>query len=465
MKRLASGSLTLGGALLAMVACGPAPKEKGPPVTVVEVAESPNPRGQPLEIAESPAEVAAEPERREATPTIASVEEAPSHPCCGGRRHNERCMYSPEQDKELHAQPFAEGPDFHFRRGPGKVQTKLLARDALAARVSPDGKTVLVVSQGQGAWLIPGGVVAGDEVSSSRFSPDGRYLALGLPKERVAIVDVSRTRTVRLLRDASRAVFRGDGTVLYRRGCRLMQATIESLDPPRQVGWSACGSVLHADPDPSRWALVYSLPSRWGTFTAYRSVWGVDFERGRWTALMEHDVYTSFISPLTTVAGERTCATRVDMVSHPGGGPAASFVLECRDRSKPGPERIWVEDTSRLHDFDDQGRQLLFEGTIRGRRNSLILADFSRRTMRRVTDAQPRWWSFLPGGKRIVGERTRGVAYDLEHGFEWTFGSPGSEWEFFAAVPGDADRFILSQATGRTNDLYWVTLPSSLKVP
>jgi hypothetical protein len=181
--------------------------------------------------------------------------------------------------------------------------------------------------------------------------------------------------------------------------------------------------------------------------------------------LLDHDDHTDFISPITTANGERICATRMDRLTADGGGFAVTSVLECRSRSQPRPERIWVEDSGRLHDFDDRGQQLLLEATFRGKDGYLLNADFSKRTVRRVIEARGRWWSFLPGGERIVGERARGVVCDLARGYQWSFGRPGSEWEFFAPVPNDPDRFIISQAAGATNDLYWVTLPKSGQSP
>ncbi len=363
--------------------------------------------------------------------------------CCGeGASYSSRYCGLDVPDV-VRQEPLKKEPAFSFKNA-GSVSVSLIHDGAIGVSAAPDGSTFAVVPRGNGVVLKPGGEVGRSSVERVLFSPDSKHLAILNEGEVVEIVRVSDRKILGTLRSVNDVAFPDGASVAIRQGCQLRRAALSDSLSFTDVGRTTCGELLHVSNDLGSLVLASESRIRRGTFTAYTDISLVSSAHGVWRQLFATGPEVSFLGPRISKDGKSVCAIRAYVTR---------LSLECSVRGAPSAV-LWKGGTERIHEFDPTGRYLLFEAS-----SAIFLADLERRTARVVARAERRSFRFLGAGLRVVAHGGRAEVFDLAEGTRRTIGTPGEEWEGFAAIPGSATRFAIGRERGGGRSMYLATLP------
>ena len=370
--------------------------------------------------------------------------------CCGGEEYASRCV-SKVRSRGV-ASPFEIGPDIVFEGADQVAQTRAFASGAIGAEVSPDGGTILYVPAGKGVHLVPGGHVGRGIIESSTFAPDGNHVAIRSEEGELQVIDVASAKVERVVRGGRDPYFPNAREIVFRVGCQAMRASLQSQAPETELGPPACGETLVWDSALRFRVVVTKTNLEFGTSVSYSTISRVDLRTGHWEPLYAYGARIYYRSMRASRDGQRTCAIQIDQDAHR---------LTCRKVADGKPEILWHNHTDMIHELNETGGKVLFTGVKDGRMR-VLLGDLVTHQVR-STGGDPRLsWRFLGGdGSRIVGFGGKeAYVLDLAQGIRYRVGTPKEEWEGFARVPKDANRFLLGRERGAGRDLFWVRLPS-----
>lgn len=351
------------------------------------------------------------------------------------------------------AHPFSIGPAFAFSGATRPALTRVLASGGVGASFSPAGDAILYVGAGKGAHLVPGGHVGSGLIESGTFSRDGKHVALRSEEGELQVVHVASARPVRTFPRGSAPAFVGDREIVFCVDCQAMRASLMDDSQPTPLGKPACGDTLAWDPG-AAWRLVVTRSSLgFGDSVGYSTISRVSVATGEWTPLFPYGAGLHYRSIRVSSDAQRVCAVQVDHVLQR---------IVCGTVEAPMPEVLWSDYTEEVHDLDESGTRVLFSANHRGRMH-LLIGDVTTHQALIVGPDQRLDWRFLgAGASRIVGFGAKqAFVLDLEQGARFVVGSPREQWEGFARVPADSNRFVLGREQGAGRDLFWVLLPDA----
>jgi len=351
--------------------------------------------------------------------------------------------------------PLRRLPDLVLRER-GALPLRLLARRSIAASSSPDGRTLLVVNASEGARLLSpehpeGTIVPVGYASTASWSPSGRRLAVAVEGGRVVVVNVPDGTVLRGIQRASDPTFVSDRELVVRRRCQLLSAEPSTETEPRPLGPDLCGELLRLDRTGDLAIVAVAGRYRFGTWQSFTSVRRVRLSTGEALELLRRSDEEAVIDPAVPHGDERLCWQERG---------ATGFDVVCAALPAGPPQRL-VTGVVRGMSFDESGhRMLVTVGDHPHRPRDLELVDLAAATIQKVTRTTREWWTFLPGGRRVVGHGDMHGAdvYDLAEGWHARIGRRGEEWEGVSPVTGDDARVIVGRETGSSRDLYWVDL-------
>jgi hypothetical protein len=340
-----------------------------------------------------------------------------------------------------------------FRAHPSGAKMTLFERGALGASFAPDRSRVLVVPGGRGARLkiLPSGPVVKLEaghVQRASFSPDSKFVALEIEDGNFRVFSADGKLVAEHRgRDAR---FVAPGRLGFRTGCEGFALDVASGGKPRRVG-KACGTLLHSSADFASWIIAEPGRFRMGVLQTYERAKRIEFSANRESILIQGGGDAVFLEPVVSPSGDRLCFLQSD------------FGLYCSTLSgKADAQRVWPSSVLRGPSFDDGGRRLVF-GVGRNEHSprDVHVADFQTQSVKKVVHATHEWWTFLPGGERLVGHGgdEKLTVYDLSKSLKIELGHAREEWEGLSPVPGDASRFVIGRERGGSRDLWLVELP------
>ncbi len=340
----------------------------------------------------------------------------------------------------------------------------LFARSSIGASLSPDGKSAIMAASGRGATLRTGKTtqrIKVGYVTASKFNADGTRFALATEAGNVKVFQTSDGKLLRTVRGSRPIAFVDAKTIAFKRRCEGFVAAVNTQAPPKRLG-KACGRLIHTSADYKSWLVAEHGRFRYGVLYTYRKATWTSLPDGRETVLIQATDKSPFLEPVMAKNGARLCFLD------------GNFSLHCLETKAPAnAQRVWPlpgkpllvgRDDPRVlrgPKLDESGSQLLFRvGTGEHSPHDVYVADFQANKVRRVTHSSREWWSFLPGGKRIVGHggTDKLVVYDLVRNVRTDIGKPGEEWEGLSVFPGDDTRFVIGKERGGTRDLYLVEL-------
>ncbi len=346
------------------------------------------------------------------------------------------------------------GPDFSFQALAGKpTLTALPFKGAAGATVAPDGTTYFIDADNgpaRGGWLVsqshPKGIfLAVGEVHEAVFSPDGLHLALENDETSVVrVVSVPEGKAEQIVGGAYAPVFLGNGLLVYKTRCELMQVVVTTPAKPTVVAKDLCGAG-EASRDGATWMIV--SPSKHPTVLSMRTfldLQRVDAKTGKVTTLLHLQPPDGFEDPQISPRGDRACMQR--------RGKGLSCIALADGREEP----IAASGSAYKATFDLEGNQLLYP--VGGQ---LEVADFRTWTVRKLFTfgEEIRYWRFFPGGKRIITYQNGATVHDLEAQTSFTVQPSKVEVGGFVPVPGSVRKFMLGEEIGPSRRYWWVELP------
>lgn len=341
-----------------------------------------------------------------------------------------------------------------LRTHPSGARMTLFERSALGARFSPDLAHVLIVPGGRGARLrrlrdkrtltLDAGYVTRGE-----FSADSRFLLLESEDGKLRVYETAGGQLSAEQR-GQQARFLTPERVGFRIRCDAFTLELGAGKRPRRVG-KQCGSLLHTNEGYDTWIVAEPSRFRLGVLQAYETAKRVHLPSGRSSVIVQGGGDAVFLEPRVSPTGDRLCFLQAD------------FGLYCSDLgANAAPQRVWPSNVLRDPSFDASGRRLLF-GVGRNEHSprDVYVADFASGHVRKLVHATHEWWTFLPGGERIVGHGgdEKLTVYDLAKNLKIELGNAREEWEGLSLVPGDATRFLIGRERGGGRDLWQVQLP------
>jgi hypothetical protein len=219
---------------------------------------------------------------------------------------------------------------------------------------------------------------------------------------------------------------------------------------PRRVG-KACGTLLHTSSDFATWIVAVPGRFRMGVLQTYETAKRVELASRRESILIQGGGDSVFLEPRVSPSGDRLCFLQAD------------FGLYCSSLAgKANAQRVWPSEVLRNPSFDETGQRLLFGvGRSEHSARDVFVADFTTGSVRKLVRATHEWWTFLPGGERIVGHGgdEKLTVYDIAKNLRIELGRAREEWEGITLVPGNSRRFLIGRERGGGRDLWQVELP------
>ncbi|MFO0565289.1 MAG: hypothetical protein U0263_06480 [Polyangiaceae bacterium] len=305
---------------------------------------------------------------------------------------------------------FPQGSDIRFRAGRA-LSAKLIAKDAEALALSPDGKSYVLLENNTARLVTPshpaGYTVDAHAASGALFSADGSLVLVH--SGAFSLLDVATGR-VRLSVDTSSCAigFSADGFIHWHEEAGawndwLGSAMRMSLQkgPPERVGPKRFVRECRISPDASSYVSLFPAP-----------IALIDAKSGRSRVLVREPAGTTLVSPV---------ADRVCVVEERG----ELNDLVCTRTTDGGVERVLVGGRYISVAFDPSGRRALLGSnreSVDGRNieRETFIADFQTRELRRIVGFEPKTGAIPTlayGGKLLAqGSSTGMMVYDLERG-------------------------------------------------
>lgn len=369
--------------------------------------------------------------------------------CCGnGYRDSSRLCSLEVPDKQA-TELFRLLPAQAFARQP-RATTRVLASGAFGIKVSPDRRTIAIVTRNRGVKLQPGGQVGNGLVQSVEFSKDGQYVALKNEDASLEVIRLRDTRLLGTLEHVEGFAFVNAGEIAVHQGCQFAVARLDTPLVAQPLGRTACGVTLFIAPDLSRMLLASQSIIRRGTFQAYSAISSVDVRRAEWSSLLRFGPEIEFLAPRVSDDGRIVCAERAF---------GTLFNLECSRNGESS--HVIHHGVSHVFEFDPSGRYLLFEGAAQGREKMILVADFRQRSVRVVAPSEGRDARWVDDGRRVIAHgRAQAEVFDLVERWARPLGNPKEEWQGSWRYPGSSTQIAVGQDVGAGRIVHTVSLPA-----
>ncbi|MBX7084340.1 MAG: hypothetical protein K1X88_34360 [Nannocystaceae bacterium] len=328
-----------------------------------------------------------------------------------------------------------------------RSKLRLVAATATGERVEVGCKrgTTLVDREGRehALALRPDAVVIAPDGAAIAARSGGRVAVLALPQGRALGTW-----------DGEDPTWLADGTLALRHGCAWVAIAPQQPDTPAQSLGEHCGAPLLSEPGTARlWFAVSDAQPRADddARAPTRALLGLSPGQTALEQPLGGDV--PMFAPRLSHDGSIVCAT-TQRRGH--------ALLQCRLRDGGVFEPVAQDVVGQPVFADDAPRLLVTVGDRETGQRDLHVVDFALKIVRRLGHVAHHRFAFLPGAERVVAyDGARGLVFELDTGLVSPFGDEHDDW--VAVVPdaagGSGDSFLATRLGRPCAELVRVQLP------